>query len=107
MSHAILQASFDFDFDQNESFEATLERAHALAQRPGLIWKVWLRDRTTNRGGGIYLFQDRASAQAWVDEAFTGTQPWTSNSHWEIFEIDEPLSLVTHAKLGAAGAADA
>jgi putative monooxygenase ydhR len=102
MSQAILLATFDFDFGENEPFEATLKRAHALAERDGLVWKVWLRDRTTSRGGGIYLFEDRGAAQAWVDEAFQHSQPWTANMHWEILEIDEALSLVTHAKLADA-----
>jgi len=102
MSQTILLATFDFDFGKNEAFEATLERARALAERDGLVWKVWLRDRTTSRGGGIYLFEDRGSAQAWVDEAFKDSQPWTENMHWEILEIDEELSRVTHAKLANA-----
>lgn len=59
MTKAILHWVFDFDFDKNEPFETTLERAYAFETLDGLVWKVWLRDRTTNRGGGVYLFESR------------------------------------------------
>lgn len=101
MSKVVLQANFDIDFSRNEDQEATIKRAHALEDLPGLIWKVWIRDRTTNTGGGIYLFEDRASAQAWADSSFpTFKAEWFSNIRYHIFDIDETFSAITGAKLG-------
>ena len=99
MSRAILNVTTDIDFEKNEPYEDTLERARILADRPGLIWKVWLRDRTTNRSGGVLLFESRDLAQEYVDTAFKHTHPWTQNVVFEIIEIDEELSAITHAKL--------
>ncbi|WP_107676430.1 YdhR family protein [Agrobacterium sp. LAD9] len=101
MTKAILYWAFDFDFGKNEPFETTLERAHAFENLEGLIWKIWLRDRSANRGGGVYLFESHDTAQAWVDRyKDKPLQPWTSNSHWEITGVDEKLSEVTFAALG-------
>jgi hypothetical protein len=106
MPKTILQVNSDYHFDstEHETVERSLQRAHALADLHGLIWKVWLRDEGSHRGGGILLFEDRESAERWVDAAFTrgDGQPWTSNVKWELFDIDDQLSAITHAKLGPA-----
>ncbi len=107
MSRVILNVTADIDFDENEPYEDTLERAKTLADRPGLIWKVWLRDHQTNRSGGILLFESRSVAQEYVDTAFKKTHPWTRNVVFEIIEIDEELSAITHAKLEAVEATGA
>lgn len=39
--------------------------AGSIAQEPGLIWKIWTEDVLGARAGGIYLFTDRASAEAY------------------------------------------
>ncbi|MGV6873137.1 YdhR family protein [Pseudochelatococcus sp. B33] len=101
MAKVVLKVAFDMDYSKNEPFEATLERAQRLAQQPGLIWKVWLRDEKNGRGGGVYLFEDRESAQAWIDNNVSKANfPWVSNSVREILEVQEDFSAVTHAKLG-------
>ncbi len=33
-----------------------------IAAEPGLVWKIWLEDRKSGHAGGIYLFEDPASA---------------------------------------------
>ncbi|MGV6873141.1 YdhR family protein [Pseudochelatococcus sp. B33] len=100
MVKVVLQVAFDMDFSKNESHEATLERAHRLTTQPGLIWKVWLRDEKAGRGGGIYLFENRESADAWLNGGFAKARsPWVSNSTREILEVQEDFSAVTHAKL--------
>ncbi len=103
MARTILHVTFDFDFERNEDRAVTIARAYEHTRSlPGMVWKVWLRDRETGRGGGIYLFEDRETAQAWVDESFAGqpAQPWTSNLTYELLTIDEELSTITKAHLG-------
>ena len=45
----------------------TPERAQPFLAVPGLQWKIWLDGSEERRAGGIYLFADRAAAQAYVD----------------------------------------
>jgi hypothetical protein len=49
-------------------YEATAERiAPAFANLPGLIAKAWLADPDENTYGGVYLWTDRAAAEAYAD----------------------------------------
>lgn len=101
MAKVILQVNFDLDYSKNEDIKATIIRAHKLLDLPGLIWKVWLRDRKTGRGGGIYLFDNRASAEAWIKGGFSQFKAaWLNNTKYDVFEIDEELSQITGTKLG-------
>lgn len=98
MSKVLLQVNFDLDPSRNEDLELTLTRAEKLARTPGLIWKVWLRDEERRRGGGVYLFEDAASAHAWADgrfETMAQRMPWSSNIKVEITPVQEALSSVT------------
>jgi hypothetical protein len=64
----IVQVNYRYDGDPAEWAKAyTPERAQQFENLPGLIWKIWLDAPNENRTGGIYLFKDRASAQAYVN----------------------------------------
>jgi hypothetical protein len=97
----MLQVNFDLNFSRNEDRAETLRRAKKHSEEmPGLIWKLWLRDQGSGRGGGFYLFKDRASAEAWGKgrfETMSARMPWCTNVTWEYVEVDEELSRVTKA----------
>jgi hypothetical protein len=38
----------------------------AMQALPGLVWKLWTLDEEAGSAGGIYLFQDRAAAEAYA-----------------------------------------
>lgn len=101
MNAVVLQVNFDLDFSVNEDRSETILRAHKhISEMPGLIWKAWLRNPETGRGGGIYLFKDSESAHAWGDgrfETMSQRMPWCKNVTWEYFPVDEELSYITKA----------
>lgn len=101
MSTVLLQVNFDLDFSENEDRSETIRRAHKhISEMPGLIWKAWLRNPETGRGGGIYLFKDSESAHAWGDgrfETMSQRMPWCRNVTWEYFPVDQELSRITKA----------
>ncbi|MBR0679740.1 monooxygenase [Roseomonas eburnea] len=39
--------------------------AEDIAQETGLLWKIWTASAEEKRAGGVYLFADRASAEAY------------------------------------------
>lgn len=46
---------------------AMKELAQSISQEPGLIWKLWTENQEQSKAGGVYLFSDKASAQAYLD----------------------------------------
>lgn len=40
--------------------------AQSIANERGLVWKIWTENKQTGEAGGIYLFEDEASAEAYA-----------------------------------------
>lgn len=101
MTMVALQVNFDLDYNTIEDRAETEARAKRhIEELPGLVWKLWLRDPASKRAGGIYLFKDRQSAEAWGNsrlETMHERMPWASNITWEYFGVDEGLSRITKA----------
>lgn len=81
--------------------QAQLESAKAIAQQPGLRWKVWINDEAAQTRGGIYLFDDLKSAKAWGDDILPERLKarGATNISIRYFDVNEEASLVTHAPL--------
>lgn len=75
--------------------------AESIGQEQGLIWKIWTENAQTGEAGGIYLFENMASAEAYLTmhtarlESF-GVQGIRS----KLFQVNEGLSRITKAYLG-------
>jgi hypothetical protein len=106
MGKVLLQVSFDADFTVEESHEDTVARAHTLVGQPGLQWKMWLRDEANDKGGGIYLFDDRATAEAWAEGEMKDSAerfPWIKDIRYTYFDVREDLSAITRTPLDVTG----
>lgn len=99
----IVQINFDYDVSEEELEQrSNPERARIFHSVDGLCWKVWLRDAERRESGGIYLFETRASAQAYVDgpiAAAVRNLPDSSNHSIKIFDVRDTVSAVTGAPL--------
>lgn len=91
------------DFPYNGPFGAEMAAAfsplaESIAQERGLLWKIWTENSETNEAGGIYLFEDKPSAETYLKmhtarlESF-GVQGIRS----KLFSVNEPLSHLTRA----------
>eukprot|EP00695_Tsukubamonas_globosa_P002588 TRINITY_DN3752_c0_g1_i1.p3 TRINITY_DN3752_c0_g1~~TRINITY_DN3752_c0_g1_i1.p3 ORF type:complete len:65 (-),score=11.39 TRINITY_DN3752_c0_g1_i1:127-321(-) len=61
----IVQVDFPYTGPWGDEAAAAMKGlAESIAQEPGLIWKYWTENKETSESGGVYMFQDRASAQA-------------------------------------------
>jgi hypothetical protein len=67
MSEQIVQINFNFSGTATDYAQAYLPYAEPIGQIAGLKWKVWLMNAETHEAGGIYLFVDRVSGQAFVE----------------------------------------
>lgn len=99
----LVQINFRYcPLDQDAAQKAAWERAHAIAQVPGLHWKLWIFNPDTQDAGGIYLFNDEASANDYLNGPIVESiKQMAGVEHLEakLFSINSMLSQLTHAQL--------
>ena len=104
MSQKILQINFTFSgIARSELEQAWLPAAQPIAETPGLRWKVWLMNETEHECGGVYLFDDEASVQAFLAGpivAATKDAPILSNASVKIFDMMEEHTAITRGPVG-------
>ena len=66
MAARILQINFKYSVPTAEIAEAFAKLVDDIAATPGLRWKVWILNEEQSEAGGIYLFDDDASMQAYL-----------------------------------------
>jgi hypothetical protein len=58
-----------FDFPNGafgpDRTEALKPLAEDIAGQHGLLWKIWTEEPAAGRAGGVYLFENRAAAEAY------------------------------------------
>lgn len=100
MGRVIAQVNYNSTFIDEVSREEKRHTAESRTGIPGFIWKVWLRNEDTGRGGGIFLFEDRPSAEAWLAARANRTfSPTTSNITVELFDVDEELTRISRGPI--------
>ena len=62
----ILQINLKLDVAPAEYRKICESVAQAIADVPGLVWKIWLLNEQNAEAGGIYLFQDKQSLDAYL-----------------------------------------
>lgn len=78
----------------------TPDRAKKFIGLPGLQWKIWLRGEGEPKFGGIYCFDSRAAAEAYLAGPIVASlksDPAITNFSAQIFGIAENPSRVTNA----------
>lgn len=90
MPQKILQINLKFSgVSRAQLEEAWLPAAQPIADTPGLRWKIWLVNEEERECGGIYLFDDEASARAFLEGpivAATKSDPTISNASIKTFD---------------------
>ena len=99
----LMLLQIDFKTDRPPSKENTddlTQLAQVIANTPGLIWKIWTENPTTHEAGGIYLFEDEASLDTYL-EVHTNrlSQMGISSINAKKFQVNTRLSEITKAIL--------
>jgi hypothetical protein len=88
----------------------TDDRARQFLSVPGLQWKIWLDGDAERRAGGIYLFDTRAAAEAYVDGPIVArmkANPDITDLQVRIFDVRENMTAITNGPVpGMAMAAE-
>jgi hypothetical protein len=80
----------------------TDDRAKQFLEVAGLQWKIWLDGADERRAGGIYLFADRAAADAYVNGPIVArmkANPDVQELDIRIFDVRQRMSEITRAPL--------
>ncbi|NEQ47331.1 MAG: YdhR family protein [Leptolyngbya sp. SIOISBB] len=101
----ILQITFRNPNGGSEAAQkAAWERAHKIAAWPGLVWKIWIAEPAEAIYGGIYLFEDETSANEYLQGSVVASMkalPGMTDFATQLFDINHPLTTVTHGPLSS------
>jgi hypothetical protein len=104
VSQKILQINYRFGIPAADFSRAMLPAAQPISESPGLQWKIWLINEANSEAGGIYLFEDEASLNAFlagpIVSAFKANTV-VSDIQVKTFDVSAAHSLVTRAPIGA------
>ena len=105
MSEALVQINVVFSQSSRDTQEDPSDVARIIADQPGLIWKIWLKNEEAGEGGGWYLFGSRAEAEDYLKgELVTRfrANPAFSEVSIKLFDIAETPTQITRGPIGSA-----
>ena len=74
--------------------------ARRIANVPGLICKVWTENRETGEAGGIYLFEDEASLDSYLEGKIERMKAsGIEDIRVRKFDVNERLTRITRGRL--------
>lgn len=95
----LLQVDFDFTGPFGEEMaNALVGLAESINKEPGFIWKIWTENPKDQLGGGIYLFEDEASARSYLKMHSARLKAMgVKEIRGQIFDVNMPLSTINNA----------
>lgn len=95
MSKEILQINYAFKGTTAEFEQENLPYAQPIAETPGLRWKIWIINEEQGEAGGIYLFDDLASAEHFLEGPIIAEMKSDPTLSIKKFKIMEEHTAIT------------
>jgi hypothetical protein len=95
MSAKILQINYKLNGPRAEYEKENLPCAQPIADIPGLRWKVWIINEAQSEAGGVYLFDDDAAVQAFVDGPIIAEMKGDPTLSIKAFDVIVELTSIT------------
>lgn len=102
MAGRIMQLNFKFSVSSDEYEQAVSPLADDFAAVEGLRWKIWMINDEKREAGGIYMFEDAASVQAFLEgplAAQVTSHPVLSDFSVKQLDVMEDLTSITRGPL--------
>lgn len=99
MAERMVQLNLRFGVSGSEYENAVAPLAERFAALPGLRWKIWIINEAEQEAGGIYLFEDQASVNSFLEgplAAEVTSHPALSNFSVKQFDVMGSLTEITH-----------
>ena len=103
MSDRVLQINFKYNVSAVEFEQAVNPLAKPISEVEGLLWKIMMHNEETAEGGGIYLFENVASLDAFLSGPIVAqvtSHPALSDFSVKQFGIMEEFTAITRGPVG-------
>jgi hypothetical protein len=107
--HAIVMTFDLVDMTPEQYAQLSAELAPSFAALPGLLTKIWLTDTDRGRCGGLYLFDDDATAEGFLKSALAlgvAQNPHFASCTAQRFMVDQATTAMTQPKIMVVPALD-
>ena len=101
-TYTVLHMRFKLRVPPHVLFARSREAATVIASVEGLIWKIWVLQEEEFEMGGIYLFANRESAEAYLNHPVIQAvcrNPAVISTQSQLWNVESSLSSITRAPL--------
>jgi len=101
-TYTVLQLRFKLRVPPDVLLSHSREGATTIASVEGLIWKIWLLKKEDSEMGGIYLFANRETAEAYLKHPVIRavcSNPAVVSTQSQLWDVESSLSALTRAPL--------
>ena len=99
----VLQIHFQYDIATDDYRAAATSLADRFAQLDGLRWKIWTINEESGEAGGIFLFDDEASRQGYLDGLYAEVIGSNAAFHDAVIKKFDVIEDATHVTRGPVG----
>jgi hypothetical protein len=102
ITHTILHVRIKLRVSPEVFLAQSREAASIIASVEGLIWKIWISREEEFEIGGMYLFANRETAQAYLNHPVIQavcSHPAVVSTQSQLWDVESTLSAVTRAPL--------
>jgi hypothetical protein len=103
MSGKILQINFKYNVAAAEFEQAVNPLAKPISEVNGLLWKIMMHNEETAEAGGVYLFENVASLEAFLSGPIVAqvtSHPALSDFSVKQFGIMKDFTAITRGPIG-------
>ena len=101
-AHTVLHLRFKLRVTPDVMFAHSREAATIIASVEGLIWKIWILQQEELEVGGMYLFANRETAEAYLNGPVVQavrSNPAVVSTESRLWDVESSLSAITRAPL--------
>jgi len=101
-TYTVLHLRFQLRVPPHVLLPHSREVATTIASVEGLIWKIWVFEEEEFEMGGMYLFANRETAEAYLHHPVIQamrTNPAVVSTQSQLWEVESSLSALTRAPL--------
>jgi Putative mono-oxygenase ydhR len=101
-TYTVLHLRFKLRVSPDVLLAKSRKAASFIATVEGLIWKIWVSQEEEFEMGGIYLFANRETAEAYLSHPVlqaVRSNPAVESTQSQLWEVESSLSAITRGPL--------